>query len=76
MFMLVDRKTGRIVQQSDKDFDHFLENEWGGLFPFVKDGMLHTTYGTISGCLRYDKFWISQEELNNLKRFAMTRVDD
>ena len=57
MFVLIERKTGRIVERHDRDYNYFLENEWGGLFPFMKDGCLRFSYGQILGCHQYDYYW-------------------
>lgn len=62
MIVLVDRATGMIVERHEKNFDDFLKNEWGGMFPFKKDGLFHVGYGTILGCERYDKYWQDWED--------------
>ena len=56
-FFLRDRETGEIVQTVDGDYDEFLENQWGGWFPFKKDGCIHCHYGQIIGCEDYSKYW-------------------
>lgn len=58
MFALVERETGKVIETYDYDFNDFLENKWGGLFPFMtKDGCMHCGYGRLFGCHRYDYYW-------------------
>ncbi|MGI9862710.1 hypothetical protein SDD30_15140 [Moorella naiadis] len=66
MLALVDAKTGRIIKKhKGKTLLEFLENDWGGWYPYYMDGRLHTTYearGSFFGCVDETKYWV---ELTN-----------
>lgn len=57
MLYLIDLSTRKVVEKHPGDFDSFIEKEWGGWFPFVRDGVLQTTTKSIHGCRDYSKAW-------------------
>lgn len=64
MYRLVEFKTGKVLQVCNGDYLDFLNNKWGGMFPFKIPGtnLLSTGWGRISGCRRYDAYWGEIEE--------------
>jgi hypothetical protein len=60
-FFLKEIETGRIVQTVEGGFEDFIKNEWGGWFPFERDGYLHCASGQIRGCEDYSKYWTDKE---------------
>ncbi|SMB97808.1 hypothetical protein SAMN00808754_1958 [Thermanaeromonas toyohensis ToBE] len=58
-FRLVDRRTGKVLAEYEGNYVEFLNNSWGGYYPFKlpHDDRLRTAWKTIIGCEDYDAYW-------------------
>lgn len=68
-YQLIDMKSKKVLKKYKGDYAYFLNECWGGFYPFKLPGddRLHFGWGKIVGCYNYNAYWefVDDEEVND-----------
>lgn len=57
MLYLIDRATGRVLAAYKRDYYTFIEKEWGGWFPYVRESLIRDYTPGVFGVQDPTKVW-------------------
>lgn len=74
MFFLIDAHTGEVIQECEGSFEEFIENNYGGLFPYQDPVTKSLQTKSIFGWAEDDsKYWSKYPPESYLRRYICRR---